>query len=105
MKLHIALGFVFSEQYIRVDVETSTDVIWELMTRVWGLTPPNLVISVTGGAKNFHMTPRLKDVFRKGLVKAAISTGIGDSRWSDILLIGHCLVFHFVGETELMADI
>jgi transient receptor potential cation channel subfamily M protein 2 len=40
----------------------------------WGLEKPKLVISVTGGARNFTMKPKLKDVFRKGLVKAALST-------------------------------
>ena len=36
---------------------------------------PNLLISVTGGAKNFKMRPRLKEMFRQGLMKAAKSTG------------------------------
>ena len=33
------------------------------------------MISVTGGAKKFSLKQRLKDVFRRGLVKAAHSTG------------------------------
>ena len=45
------------------------------MINHWGLDRPNLLISVTGGAKNFHMRPRLKEVFRRGLMKAAASTG------------------------------
>lgn len=36
---------------------------------------PNLVISVTGGAKDFKLKPRLEDEFSKGLIKVAISTG------------------------------
>lgn len=36
---------------------------------------PNLLISVTGGAKNFNMMPRLKNIFRRGLVKVAQTTG------------------------------
>jgi len=40
----------------------------------WEMELPNLLISVTGGAQNFTMKPRLKEVFRQGLVKAAEST-------------------------------
>ncbi|XP_029463786.1 transient receptor potential cation channel subfamily M member 2 [Rhinatrema bivittatum] len=45
------------------------------MTEQWGLEVPNLLISVTGGAKNFHMKQRLRNIFRRGLVKAAQTTG------------------------------
>ena len=48
--------------------------IISLFFSCWKLEKPHLVISVTGGAVNFSMKPRLKDVFRKGLVKAALST-------------------------------
>jgi transient receptor potential cation channel subfamily M protein 2 len=48
--------------------------ILNLLFACWKLEKPKLVISVTGGAQNFLMKPKLKDVFRKGLVKAAIST-------------------------------
>ena len=47
----------------------------KLIRKVWKLEVPNLVISVTGGAKSFHLKPRLKEVFQRGLVKAAKSTG------------------------------
>eukprot|EP00057_Strongylocentrotus_purpuratus_P015555 XP_011670029.1 PREDICTED: transient receptor potential cation channel subfamily M member 2-like [Strongylocentrotus purpuratus] len=46
-----------------------------LFRDVWNLTNPKLLISVTGGAQNFPLNRRLKDVFRKGLIKAATSTG------------------------------
>ncbi|XP_012926821.1 transient receptor potential cation channel subfamily M member 2 isoform X4 [Heterocephalus glaber] len=45
------------------------------MTQHWGLDVPNLLISVTGGAKNFNMKLRLKSIFRRGLVKVAQTTG------------------------------
>ena len=48
----------------------------ELMLDYWNLEAPTLLISVTGGAQNFTMKPRLKEVFRQGLVKAAESTGV-----------------------------
>ena len=47
-----------------------------LMQDMWALPTPNLLISVTGGAKDFTMMPGLKEVFRRGLMKAAESTGI-----------------------------
>lgn len=45
------------------------------MTQQWGLDAPNLLISVTGGAKDFNMKPRLKSVFRRGLLKVAQTSG------------------------------
>nr|XP_014345762.1 PREDICTED: transient receptor potential cation channel subfamily M member 2 [Latimeria chalumnae] len=62
-------------KYVRVSTETHPHILYELMTKHWGLNIPNLLISVTGGAKNFSMKPRLKDIFRRGLIKAAQSTG------------------------------
>lgn len=62
-------------QYVRVSSDTPPRVIYHLMTQHWGLDAPNLLISVTGGAKNFIMKPRLKSIFRQGLVKVAQTTG------------------------------
>lgn len=62
-------------QYVRVSQDTPSSVIYQLMTQHWGLDIPNLLISVTGGAKNFNMKPRLKSLFRRGLVKVAQTTG------------------------------
>ena len=50
-------------------------VVLELMIDQWRLDPPNLLISVTGGARKCNMHPRLSQVFRRGLMKAASSTG------------------------------
>ncbi|OXB58661.1 hypothetical protein ASZ78_003628 [Callipepla squamata] len=62
-------------KYVRVSSDTPPRVIYHLMTHHWGLDAPNLLISVTGGAKNFVMKPRLKNIFRQGLVKVAQTTG------------------------------
>ena len=67
---------VLCGQYVRVDDTTDMDVMLDLLVDQWKLKLPSLLISVTGGAKNFHMRPRLKEVFRRGLMKAADSTGI-----------------------------
>ncbi|XP_053420329.1 transient receptor potential cation channel subfamily M member 2 isoform X2 [Nycticebus coucang] len=63
------------QKYVRVSQDTPSSVIYHLMTQHWGLDIPNLLISVTGGAKNFNMKPRLKSIFRRGLVKVAQTTG------------------------------
>lgn len=62
-------------KYVRVSQDTPPSVIYHLMTEHWGLEVPNLLISVTGGAKDFNMKPLLKSVFRRGLVKVAQTTG------------------------------
>ena len=60
---------------MRVDVNTDMNKMEELMVNVWGLEKPNLLISVTGGANFFNMKAKLKEAFRRGLMKAARSTG------------------------------
>ncbi|XP_069827973.1 transient receptor potential cation channel subfamily M member 2-like [Dendropsophus ebraccatus] len=62
-------------KYVRASCDTNPSVLFELMTQQWGLSVPSLLISVTGGAKNFNISPRLKNQFSRGLVKAAQSTG------------------------------
>ena len=47
-----------------------------LLIDVWKLQPPNLIISVTGGADKFEMpNPQLKR-FKHDIVRTAIKTGI-----------------------------
>ncbi|XP_035700323.1 transient receptor potential cation channel subfamily M member-like 2 [Branchiostoma floridae] len=62
-------------KFVRVDHTTEPEDVLKLMREQWKLELPNLLISVTGGAKNFYIKPRLQEVFRKGLIKAAQSTG------------------------------
>lgn len=45
------------------------------MVKDWQLELPKLLISVHGGLQNFEMQPKLKQVFGKGLIKAAMTTG------------------------------
>ena len=54
---------------------TDIDTLLNLFLERWDMDIPSLLISVTGGAKNFNMKPRLKEEFRRGLMKAAESTG------------------------------
>ncbi|UJR27965.1 hypothetical protein I4U23_009223 [Adineta vaga] len=61
-------------QYIRLSLTTSADAVVKFMLQGWGLTIPDLIISVTGGAKNCDMSARLRKVFQRGLVAAAVTT-------------------------------
>ena len=54
-----------------VDIKALMDAI----EKEWDLKRPNLVISVTGGAWDFPMNSHVREVFRKGIVEAAVSTG------------------------------
>ncbi|XP_061579658.1 transient receptor potential cation channel subfamily M member 2 isoform X2 [Cololabis saira] len=62
-------------KYVRVSADTSPEVLYRLLTQQWELSPPNLLISVTGGAKNFYLKAHLKTVFNRGLIKVAQTTG------------------------------
>ncbi|KAJ8319657.1 hypothetical protein KUTeg_002792 [Tegillarca granosa] len=76
------IGYGENERkFVRVDVETPMEDMLHLLMHIWGLEKPNLLISVTGGAKNFNMKQRLKEVFRRGLMKVAKSTGIHIYKW------------------------
>uniref|UniRef100_A0A3B3XCU5 TRPM SLOG domain-containing protein n=1 Tax=Poecilia mexicana TaxID=48701 RepID=A0A3B3XCU5_9TELE len=61
--------------YVRVSADTEATVLYKLLTEQWELSPPKLVISVTGGAKNFYLKSHLKKVFYRGLMKIAQTTG------------------------------
>ena len=61
--------------YIRISPDTPSKKVFDLMLEVWALTAPQLLISVTGGAKRFDLKPRLANRFKRGLMKAATSTG------------------------------
>ncbi|XP_071942447.1 transient receptor potential cation channel subfamily M member-like 2 isoform X2 [Antedon mediterranea] len=68
-------GTLKQKKYVRLDHLTNPNKVLELLRDHWKLGVPKLLISVTGGALNFHMNFRLREVFRKGLIKAALSTG------------------------------
>uniref|UniRef100_A0A674KBK9 Transient receptor potential cation channel subfamily M member 3 n=1 Tax=Terrapene triunguis TaxID=2587831 RepID=A0A674KBK9_9SAUR len=61
--------------YIRVSYDTKPDSLLHLMVKDWQLELPKLLISVHGGLQNFELQPKLKQVFGKGLIKAAMTTG------------------------------
>ena len=61
---------------MRVDSEAEMRLMQALMAKHWDMEPPNLLISITGGAKNFDLPGKLKDAFRRGLMNAALSTSM-----------------------------
>ncbi|XP_037834322.1 transient receptor potential cation channel subfamily M member 1b [Kryptolebias marmoratus] len=61
--------------YIRASYDTKPDNLLHLMVKDWQLELPTLLISVHGGLQNFDLQPKLKQVFGKGLIKAAVTTG------------------------------
>ncbi|XP_075046847.1 transient receptor potential cation channel subfamily M member 4 isoform X2 [Mixophyes fleayi] len=62
-------------KFIRLSNETDPSIVYNLITHHWKIPPPNLVVSVVGGDGDFKIKSWLKDILRKGLVKAAQSTG------------------------------
>lgn len=62
-------------QFMRVRSNTDPVLIYQMLTEEWGLAPPHLVVALVGGDEVAQMKPWLRDTLRKGLVKAAQSTG------------------------------
>ncbi|XP_061669475.1 transient receptor potential cation channel subfamily M member 1-like isoform X6 [Syngnathoides biaculeatus] len=61
--------------YIRVSFDSKPDALLQLMVKEWSLELPALLISVHGGLRNFELPPKLRQVFGRGLIKAAVTTG------------------------------
>ncbi|XP_077992879.1 transient receptor potential cation channel subfamily M member 8-like [Glandiceps talaboti] len=60
-------------KYVRLSDDTPPGDIIELFD-VWKLPRPNLVISITGGAKNYKLGEQHAEVFSRGLINAAQTT-------------------------------
>lgn len=73
----------------------------------WGLNRPQLILSVTGGAQKFTLPYRMKKAFKRGLVKAAASTGAwiitGGTNTGVMRLVGEAVAddFHNTNLTVL----
>ncbi|NWU76305.1 TRPM5 protein, partial [Onychorhynchus coronatus] len=62
-------------KFIKVSSTIHPGIIFEVMLNKWKLPAPNLVVSLVGEEENFQMKPWLRDTLKKGLIKAAQSTG------------------------------
>ncbi|XP_061873300.1 transient receptor potential cation channel subfamily M member 6 isoform X2 [Colius striatus] len=65
----------YHAKYIRLSYDSDLDQLLHLMVKEWQMELPKLVISVHGGIQNFKLPSKIKQVFSKGLVKAAETTG------------------------------
>ncbi|XP_010014516.1 PREDICTED: transient receptor potential cation channel subfamily M member 6, partial [Nestor notabilis] len=65
----------YHAKYIRLSYDSSLEQLMHLMVKEWQMELPKLVISVHGGIQNFKLPSKIKQVFCKGLVKAAETTG------------------------------
>ena len=60
-------------KYCRLSHRTEMDKVHRLLFNVWKLKEPKFIISVSGGAI-LTVKPKIRDIFCKGVVKAAYST-------------------------------
>ncbi|CAF3851913.1 unnamed protein product [Rotaria sp. Silwood2] len=61
--------------YLRLAYDTNPSQIVHLFTKQWRLQLPNLIVSIHGGIQNFELEPRLRQVLKRGLLKAAKTAG------------------------------
>ncbi|KAG9267415.1 transient receptor potential cation channel subfamily M member 4-like [Astyanax mexicanus] len=61
--------------FLRLSSDTPPATAYTILTSNWGLPKPNLVLSVVGGVGRSKVKPKLREVLRQGLVRAAQSTG------------------------------
>ncbi|XP_064237127.1 transient receptor potential cation channel subfamily M member 4 isoform X1 [Aotus nancymaae] len=61
--------------FLRLSDRTDPATVYSLVTRMWGFRAPNLVVSVLGGSGGPVLQTWLQDLLRRGLVRAAQSTG------------------------------
>ncbi|XP_038608576.1 transient receptor potential cation channel subfamily M member 4 isoform X1 [Tachyglossus aculeatus] len=62
-------------KFIRLSDRTHPASAYGLVTRTWDFPAPNLVVSVLGGQRGGALQEWLRDLLRRGLVRAAQSTG------------------------------
>ncbi|XP_072018332.1 transient receptor potential cation channel subfamily M member-like 2 [Amphiura filiformis] len=62
-----------NRKFVKVKPDVDVKALCKWMSTEWNMTlPPGLVLSVTGGAWDFPRNAVVKEVFRKGLVDAAV---------------------------------
>lgn len=64
-----------ASNFLRLSDRTNPATVYNLVTRKWGFGAPNLVVSVLGGSGGPTLQTWLQDLLRRGLVRAAQSTG------------------------------
>uniref|UniRef100_A0A3Q2CXP1 Transient receptor potential cation channel, subfamily M, member 4a n=1 Tax=Cyprinodon variegatus TaxID=28743 RepID=A0A3Q2CXP1_CYPVA len=69
-----AFGELEFAGFLRLSCDTPPQIIYTLMTAHWRLPLPNLVVSVVGGEGHEKIKPWVRDILRKGLIRAAQNT-------------------------------
>uniref|UniRef100_A0A8D1X5A6 Transient receptor potential cation channel subfamily M member 4 n=1 Tax=Sus scrofa TaxID=9823 RepID=A0A8D1X5A6_PIG len=64
-----------ASNFLRLSDRTDPATVYNLVTHIWGFRAPNLVVSVLGGSGSPILQTWLQDLLRRGLVRAAQSTG------------------------------
>ncbi|XP_057568822.1 transient receptor potential cation channel subfamily M member 4 isoform X2 [Hippopotamus amphibius kiboko] len=64
-----------ASNFLRLSDRTDPATVYNLVTNIWGFRAPNLVVSVLGGSGSPTLQTWLQDLLRRGLVRAAQSTG------------------------------
>lgn len=67
--------FLSLPQFLRLSWDTPPGTVYNILTSLWSLPPPNLVVSVVGGVGKSKVRTWVREVLRQGLVRAAQSTG------------------------------
>ncbi|CAF5177638.1 unnamed protein product [Rotaria magnacalcarata] len=63
-------------EFIRIPADVSVMDVKKFLNQDWYSERPSLVISITGGAKEYKMQQKVLRAFRRGLLKVARTTGI-----------------------------
>ncbi|CAI5659080.1 unnamed protein product [Oreochromis niloticus] len=61
--------------FLRLSWSTEPSLVYNILTTIWGLPTPNLVVSVVGGNSRTQIKTWVREILRQGLVKASQSTG------------------------------
>ena len=61
-------------RFLACSDSASSSYLAHYMTRQWRLAPPVVLITVTGGAGTFELSPQLQSVFSNGLASAATTS-------------------------------
>ncbi|KAI0222738.1 Transient receptor potential cation channel subfamily M member-like 2 [Lamellibrachia satsuma] len=89
------------QAYVRIDHETQMNTVMTLLKKYWKIDPPNVLISVTGGAQDVPTRPSLTNMLSR-LVKVAHNTGTwiitGGTQKGVMKLIGEAVRVRVAGD-------
>ncbi|XP_065175195.1 transient receptor potential cation channel subfamily M member 2-like isoform X2 [Sycon ciliatum] len=94
--------------YARVSASTSDAVLLDLLLNRWQLPQPDIIISVTGGARTNDLSEDMRNRFRKGLVKVGMASNAwlvsGGTNTGVMKLVGDVVQEHTVHRAKSHAS-